>query len=407
MSYDVEAVRRDFPVLARRVHGKPLVYLDNAATTQKPQSVIERTALYYREENANVHRAVHELSEKATLAYEAARARIARFVGARRPEEVVWTRGTTEAINLVARTHVRSRLRKGDEILVTGMEHHSNIVPWQILCGEVGAHLRHTRVTDEGEVDLGEFERLLGPRTRFVGLSHVSNALGTINPVAEMTRLAHDHGATVLVDGAQAMPHMAVDVQAIGCDFYAASGHKMYGPTGIGFLWARHELLEAMPPWQGGGDMIRSVSFEQGTTYNDPPMKFEAGTPNIAGVVGFATAVDYLAKQGLESVASHEAGLLRRATEALAGIEGVRIIGTARHKAAVVSFHVEGVHPHDIGSLLDRDGIAVRTGHHCAQPVMDRFGVPATTRASFGLYNTTAECDALGESLGRVVRMFQ
>jgi cysteine desulfurase / selenocysteine lyase len=405
-AYDVAKVRAEFPILSAKVHGKPLVYLDNAATTQKPRQVIERIRSFYEAENANIHRGVHHLSEVSTKAYEASRAKVASFLGAAQAEEVVFTRGATEAINLVAAAFARPRLQKGDEVVLTEMEHHSNIVPWQLAAQATGASIKVVPILDDGSLDMAAYERVFTKRTRMAALSHVSNALGTVNPVREMVRIAHGHGVPVLLDGAQAVPHTKVDVRALGADFYAASGHKMYGPTGIGFLYARREHLEAMPPWQGGGDMIRSVSFAK-TTYNDVPYKFEAGTPHIEGGIGLAPAIDYLAALGIENVAAHEHRLLEHATDAVGSIEGVRVIGTAREKAAVLSFHVEGVHPHDIGSLLDRDGIAIRTGHHCAQPVMERYGVPATNRASFGLYNTEEEVDALAESLRKVVKLFR
>jgi len=403
--YDVARLRKDFPILGTKVHGKPLVYLDNAATTQKPKAVLEALSHYYEHDNANVHRGVHLLSERATKDYEDARAKISRFVGAAQPQDIVFTRGTTEAINLVANSFVRPRLGPGDEILVSEMEHHSNIVPWQMACEATGAKLRVVPIDDAGQLRMGEFAKLLGKRTKFVSVAHVSNALGTINPVAKIVEAAHAKGVPVLLDGAQAVPHSPVDVQKLGCDFYAASGHKMYGPTGIGFLYGKRAHLEAMPPWQGGGDMIRSVSFAA-TTYNDVPYKFEAGTPDIAGAIGLGAAVDYLQGIGMANIAAHEHQLLEYATAALEAVPGIRILGTARNKAAVLSFTVDGVHPHDVGSLLDRDGIAIRTGHHCAQPVMERFGVPATCRASFGLYNTTAEADKLVKSLRGIREMF-
>jgi len=404
--YDVQRQRADFPILSTKVHGKPLVYLDNAATTQKPRQVIDAVRRYYEAQNANVHRGVHLLSEQATSAYEGARAKVARFVGAGQAEEIVFTRGATEAINLAANAFGAGRLGKGDEVLVSEMEHHSNIVPWQLVAQRAGAKLKVIPVTDDGELDLGGLERLIGPRTRMVAIGHVSNALGTVNPVKHIVKAAHAKSVPVLVDGAQAVPHAKVDVRGIGADFYAASGHKMYGPTGIGFLYGKREHLEAMPPWQGGGDMIRSVSFE-GTTYNDVPFKFEAGTPHIEGGIGLGAAVDYLTGIGMDNIAAHEHEILAYATEQVEALDGIRIIGTARHKAAVLSFTVEGVHPHDVGSLLDRDGIAIRTGHHCAQPLMERYGVPATNRASFGLYNTRDEVDALVAGLGRIGELFR
>jgi len=403
---DVNRVRRDFPILHNTVRGRQLVYLDNAATTQKPQQVIDRLVRYYREENSNVHRGVHYLSEVATAAYEGARTVIQRFLNARSEKEIVITRGTTEGINLVAQTWGRTNVRAGDEIVITALEHHSNIVPWQMLCTEKGATLRVAPVNDEGEVIVEEFAKLLNNRTKIVAFGHASNALGTINPVRQMTQMAHDAGAIVIIDGAQGVPHLPIDVQEIGCDFYAFSGHKVYGPTGIGALYGRESLLEAMPPWMGGGDMILSVSFEK-TTYNALPYKFEAGTPNIADTIGLATALEYVASLGLENIAAHEHDLLTYATDRLQEIDGLRIIGTARQKASVISFTLEGVHPHDIGTILDQEGIAIRTGHHCAQPLMMRFNVPATGRASFGCYNTRAEADALVEGLHKVIEVFR
>jgi len=392
------SIRADFPILKLRVHGKPLVYLDNAATTQKPQAVIERLSRYYREENANIHRGVHTLSVDATEAYDEARERVQRFINAAEAREIVFVRGATEAINLVAATFGRARVAAGDEIVLSHMEHHSNIVPWQMLCEEKGARLRVIPITDAGELRLDEYERLLGPRTRLVAVTHVSNALGTINPVESIVRTAHDRGIPVLVDGAQAVAHMRVDVQAIGCDFYVFSGHKVFGPTGVGVLYARGPLLDAMPPYQGGGDMIRSVTFER-TLYKDGPGRFEAGTPNIAGAIGLAAAIDYLTAIDLDRVASYERNLLAYGTEALASIPGLRLTGTAAHKAAILAFVIEDIHPHDLGTILDRDGIAVRAGHHCCQPLMARLGVPATVRASLAFYNTPEEVDALATSL--------
>jgi cysteine desulfurase / selenocysteine lyase len=403
---DVNRVRRDFPILHTTVRGRQLVYLDNAATTQKPQQVIDRIVRYYREENSNVHRGVHYLSEVATAAYEGARTVIQRFLNARSEKEIVITRGTTEGINLVAQTWGRTNVREGDEIVITAIEHHSNIVPWQMLCAEKGATLRVAPVNDAGDIIIEEFTKLLNERTKIVAFGHASNALGTINPVRQMTQLAHDAGAIVIIDGAQGVPHLPIDVQEIGCDFYAFSGHKVYGPTGIGALYGREALLEAMPPWMGGGDMILSVSFEK-TTYNALPYKFEAGTPNIADTIGLATALEYVASLGLENIAAHEHDLLTYATDRLQQIDGLRVIGTARQKAAVISFTLEGVHPHDIGTILDQEGIAIRTGHHCAQPLMMRFNVPATGRASFGVYNTRAEADALVDGLRKVIEVFR
>jgi cysteine desulfurase/selenocysteine lyase len=394
--------RADFPILGERVHGQPLVYLDNGATTQKPASVIDAESTYYRHQNANVHRGVHLLSVRATDAYEAARARIARFINARRPEEIVFVRDATEAINLVAQSYARPRLERGDEILISAMEHHSNIVPWQFVCEQTGAVLKVVPIDDTGTLDVDEYDRLLSERTRLVAITHLANALGSINPVAHIVAAAHAKGLPVLLDGAQAISHLPVDVGALDCDFYAFSGHKVYGPTGIGALYAKAALLEAMPPWQGGGDMIRSVTFEK-TEYNAIPWKFEAGTPNIAGAIALGVALDYVDGIGMEVIAAHEAGLLAYATDALRAMPGVRVIGTARDKASILSFVLDGVHAHDAGTILDRHGVAVRAGHHCAMPVMQRFGVPATVRASLALYNTREDIDALIEGL-RVVR---
>jgi cysteine desulfurase/selenocysteine lyase len=405
MSYDVERVRKEFPILEREVHGHPLVYLDNAATSHKPRAVLRALEEYYTRSNANIHRGVHQLSVEATHAYEASRAKLAGFIGAAAREEIVFVRGTTEAINMVAQSFVRPRLEAGDEILISHLEHHSNIVPWQIVCQQTGALLRVARIDARGCIDLDHFHSLLGERTRFAALSHVSNALGTINPVREMLGALRERGVPSLLDGAQAVPHMSVDVRELGCDFYAFSAHKMYGPTGVGVLHGVRERLEAMEPYQGGGDMIRSVSFS-GTTYNDVPYRFEAGTPDIAGAIGLGAAVDFLASLPLAAAAEHEAALLEHATARLSQLPGLRIIGSAPHKAAVVSFVIDGVHPHDVGTVLDRCGIAVRTGHHCAQPVMEHFDVPATTRASFGIYNTLAEVDALVEGLAQVQELF-
>jgi cysteine desulfurase/selenocysteine lyase len=403
-SYDLDAVRREFPALHQRVHGHPLVYLDNAATTQKPQAVIDAISRYYSEYNSNVHRGVHLLSVRATDAFEAARDTVREFLNATSEREIIFVRGTTEAINLVARCFVRQRLQPGDEVLVTGLEHHSNIVPWQLVCDETGARVVHVPITDAGAVELADFKVRLTPQTRFVALAWVSNALGTVNPVQEMVEAAHAAGVPVLLDAAQAVPHFAVDVQAIDCDFLAFSGHKMYGPTGIGVLYGKRALLEAMPPWQGGGDMIRSVTFEK-SEWNRLPWKFEAGTPDIAGAIGLEAAIREVRALGLDTIAAHETGLLHYATEVLGAIPRLRFIGTAPRRAGVVSFVVEGVHPHDIGTILDREGIAIRTGHHCAQPVMDRFGIPATARASFGLYNTGMEIDALGAAVRKTIEM--
>jgi cysteine desulfurase/selenocysteine lyase len=402
---DVKRLREDFPILQRTVHGRPLIYLDNAATSQKPRAVMDAILRYYAEENANIHRGVHHLSEVATVAYEAVREKVRAFLNAPAAREIIFVRGTTEAINLVASSWGRTNVGPGDEVLITTMEHHSNIVPWQILCEERGATLRVAPIDDRGVLDLDAFERLLGPRTKLVAVAHVSNALGTVNPVREIVRLAHAHGATVLVDGAQAVPHQSVDVRALGCDFYAFSAHKMFGPTGIGALWGRSELLEAMPPYQSGGDMIASVSFEK-TTYNVSPHKFEAGTPNIAGTIGLGAALDYVKGVGMDRIAAYESELLLRGTELLEAVPGVRLIGTAPDKASVLSFVLEGVHAHDVGTILDQEGIAIRTGHHCAQPVMDRFGVPATARASLAFYNTVDELEALVLGLRKVSEVF-
>ena len=404
-SFDVERIRKDFPILRTKVHGHPLVYLDNAATSQKPQLVIDALVRYYEGENANIHRGVHYLSELATAEFEKAREAVRAFVNAARASEIIFTRGTTEAINLVAQAHGRANIGAGDEVVLTAMEHHSNIVPWQLLCEEKGAKLRVAPINDQGELRLEEYEKLLGPKTKIVAIGHVSNALGTINPVRQMIAAAHATGAVVVVDGAQAVPHLKVDVQALGADFYAFSGHKMYGPTGIGVLYGRQALLEAMPPWQGGGDMISSVTFGK-TTWNKVPHKFEAGTPDMAGVAGLKAAIEYMHGIGIEEIAAHEHDLLRYATQVIGAVEGVRLIGTAREKAGVLSFVLDEVHPHDIGTILDQQGIAVRTGHHCAQPVMERFGIPATVRASFAVYNTRAEVDALARGLRKVREVF-
>jgi len=403
---DVARVRADFPILSRTVHGKPLVYLDNAATTQKPQCVIDALVRFYTEDCSNIHRGVHELSERATAAYEQTRSRIRRFINAAEEREIVFVRGATEAINLVAQTFGRMRLAAGDEVVISALEHHSNIVPWQLVCAERGARLRVAPIDERGEILIDELEKLLGPRTRMLAVSHVSNALGTVNPVARIVELARRRGIPVLVDGAQAVPHMKIDVRALDCDFYAFSGHKMYGPTGIGVLYGKARHLEDMPPYQGGGDMIASVTFER-TEFAKLPHKFEAGTPSIAAGIALGAAVDYLEKLGMDAVARYENELLRYATEALASVPGLRIIGTAAHKAGVVSFVLDGIHPHDIGTILDQEGVAVRTGHHCAQPVMDFFGVPATARASLALYNTRAEIDALVAGLRKVAEVFR
>ena len=403
---DVEALRRDFPILSRRVHGKPLVYLDNAATTQKPIAVIEAETRVYEEYYANIHRGVHLLSVASTEEYEKVREKVKALIGAAEAREILFVRGTTEGINLVAQTYGRQHVGAGDEVLITHLEHHSNIVPWQMLCEEKGARLVVAPIDARGQVIPEEYEKRLSARTKIVSFAHVSNALGTVNPVERMTALAHAKGAVVLVDGAQAIGRLPVDVARLGCDFYAFSGHKMYGPTGVGVLWARAKLLEAMPPWQGGGDMIASVTFAK-TTWNVLPYKFEAGTPNIAGAIALGVAVDYINAIGLSRIAAHEDGLLASATKRIESIPGVRVIGTAAQKAAVLSFTIEGVHPHDIGTVLDRAGVAVRTGHHCAQPVMDFFKIPATARASFALYNTRSEVDVLAAGIEDVIRMFR
>jgi len=404
-AFDVQKVREDFPILRELIHGKPLVYLDNANTTQKPRQVLDALEAYYRHDNSNIHRATHLLSERATRAYEATRSAVARFINATDRREIVFTKGCTEGINLVAQSWGRTNLKAGDEVLVTWMEHHSNIVPWQLICAQTGATLKAAPITDRGELDLDAFDRLLTPKTRFVAIIHVSNALGTVNPVASLVARAKAVGATVLVDGAQAIPHMPVDVRELGCDFYTFSGHKMYGPTGTGVLYGRASELEAMPPYQGGGDMIASVTFEK-TDYNELPYKFEAGTPNIAGVVGLGAAVNFLEGLDRAAVTAHEDALLAYATERVRQVAGVRLLGEARHKSSVLSFVLEGVHPHDMGTILDSEGIAVRTGQHCAQPIMDRYGVPATVRASIGLYNTREEIDTLVAGIHKVREVF-
>lgn len=404
-AFEVERIRQDFPLLGEKIRGKPLVYLDNAATSQKPHVVIDTIRQFLSTYNSNVHRGVHQLSERATEAYEQARTRVQGFINAAESREIIFVRGTTEAINLVAQSYGRTHIGTGDEIVISAMEHHSNIVPWQILCEQTGAVLRVVPINDDGEMLLDEYVTLLTPRTRLVAVAHVSNALGTINPVREIIRLARRQGVPVLVDGAQAVPHLKVDVRELDCDFYAFSGHKVFGPTGIGVLYGRARLLEAMPPYQGGGDMIKSVTFAK-TVYNDLPYKFEAGTPHISGVIGLGAALDYLDGVGLDRVAAYEHELLVHATAALSAIPGVRIIGTAKEKASVVSFVVDGVHAHDIGTVLDHEGIAIRAGHHCAMPVMQRFGVPATARASLAFYNTREEVDALVRGIHKVIEMF-
>jgi cysteine desulfurase/selenocysteine lyase len=404
-TFDVERIRQDFPVLKQTIHGKPLVYLDSAATAQKPFAVIDAIRKFHEVDCANIHRGVHELSQRSTAAYEETRAKTKGFLNSKSKSELIFVRGTTEGINLVSSSWGRPNVREGDEIIVSAMEHHSNIVPWQMLCEERGARLRVIPMNERGELILEEYEKLLNPRTRMVAFCHVSNALGTINPAKQMIEMAHKVGALVLVDGAQAAPHLKIDVQALDADFYTFSGHKIFGPTGIGVLYGKSKLLNAMPPYQGGGDMIRTVTFEK-TTYNDLPYKFEAGTPNIAGGIGLGAALDYANQIGLDKIAAYEHELLVYGTEALSQIPGLRLIGTARDKAAVLSWVMEGIHPHDIGTVLDRQGIAVRTGHHCAQPVMDWFQVPATTRASLACYNTVAEIDALVAGIKKVKEVF-
>jgi cysteine desulfurase/selenocysteine lyase len=403
--FDVAAVRRDFPVLHQEVHDKPLAYLDNAASSQHPVQVIEAVAEYYRRDHANVHRGVHQLSQRATDAFEGAREKVRRFINAASEREVIFTRGTTEAINLVAQSWGRSSLGPGDEVVISHLEHHANIVPWQMLCQQTGATLKVIPMTREGEIDLAAAREIIGPATRLLAFTHVSNALGTISPVAELTALAREVGALVLLDGAQGVPHMRVDVQALDCDFYVFSGHKMFAPTGIGVLWGREELLQAMPPWQGGGDMILAVTFEK-TTYNQLPWKFEAGTPHIAGAIGLGAAIDYLEGLDFDAAAAWEHELLEYGTARLEEVTGLRIIGTSPHKAAVISFTLDGVHPHDIGTIVDHAGVAIRTGHHCAMPVMDFFGVPATARASFAFYNTREEIDRLAAALQQAREVF-
>ena len=404
-AFDVERVRRDFPILATRVHGHPLVYLDSAASSQRPWQVIRAVEDYERNSHANVHRGVHALSQAATSAFEVARERVRRFINAGSTREIIFTRGTTEGINLVAQAYARPRFGPGDEILISALEHHSNIVPWQMVCEQTGCALKVAPINRRGELEFEAFTQLLSPRTRLVGVAHVSNALGTVLPVKRIVEAAHAHGAVVLIDGAQAVPHSAVDVRALGADFYTFSSHKLYGPTGMGVLYGREALLEAMPPWQGGGDMILTVSFEK-STYNALPYKFEAGTPNISGAVGLAAAMDYVEGLGIEAIAAHEARLLQRATAELLRLPDIEIIGTAAHKASVLSFTMKGVHPHDLGTILDAEGVAVRTGHHCAMPVMTFFGLPATARASFGCYNNDADVTALVAALKRAREVF-
>ena len=404
--FDVYEVRKDFPVLHQTVNGHPLVYLDNGATSQKPRAVIDTVSHYYETYNANIHRGVHFLSENATREYEAARDTAQRFINAADRRETIFVRGTTEGINLVAQAYGRPRLKPGDEIILSTMEHHSNIVPWQMVCQQTGAKLKVVPVTDEGEFDFEAYLRLLGPKTRIVATVHLSNSLGTINPVKKIVEAARQHGAVTLLDGAQAVPHVAVDVQDIGVDFYAFSGHKVFGPTGIGILYGRQELLDAMEPYQGGGDMIRTVSFEE-TTYNDLPYKFEAGTPNIVGAIGLAAALDYVSNLAIDAISAYEDDVVAYATDKVADIPGVRIIGTAPEKSGIISFLMDGVHPHDIGTVLDSQGVAIRAGHHCTMPLMKRFGVAATSRASFALYNTKEEADILVAAIWMVKEMFK
>jgi cysteine desulfurase/selenocysteine lyase len=403
---DVHRIRADFPILSSTARsGRPRVYLDNAATSQKPRQVIDAISRFYTSENANIHRGLHYLSERATAAYDAAREKVARFLGAGSASEIVFLRGTTEGINLVAQSWGRSNLRPGDQVLATAMEHHANLVPWQVVCAQTGATFRAVPITDRGELDLDAFDRLLTDRTRLVAVGHVSNALGTVNPVRELAARAHARGALVLVDGAQSAPHVAIDVSQLGCDFFAFSGHKLYGPTGIGVLWGRAAILDGMPPWQTGGDMIERVTLEH-STWAAPPARFEAGTPPIAEVMGLAAAIDYVEAVGLGAMGRWEGELLERATEAIGALPGVRLVGTAREKVGVLSFVLEGIHPHDVGTVLDDEGVAVRAGHHCAQPVMQRFGIPATVRASFAFYNTLEEIDALVRGVERARKVF-
>jgi cysteine desulfurase/selenocysteine lyase len=404
--YDVHEVRKDFPILHQEVNGHPLVYLDNGATSQKPQSVIDAVRHYYEHDNANVHRGVHTLSERATNDYEGARDTVQRFINATDRGEVILTGGTTDGINLVAQSYGRPLLKEGDEIIISTMEHHSNIVPWQMLAGQTGAEVKVIPVNDDGELEMDAYMQMLGPRTRIVSVVHVSNALGTVNPIKAIIDAAHAVGAVAVIDGAQAAPHLAIDVQALDCDFYAFSGHKVFGPTGIGVLYGKRALLEDMDAYQGGGDMIRTVSFE-GTTYNDLPYKFEAGTPNIAGAIGLGAALNYVTNLGLEAIAAHEHAVLEAATSALGEIPGLRLIGTARDKSSIISFVMEGVHPHDIGTVIDSEGVAIRTGHHCAMPLMKRYGVAATARASFALYNTREEVEALAHAIRKVKEVFR
>jgi len=402
---DVENIRQDFPILHQEVNGNPLVYLDNAATSQKPRQVIEALDKYYQEDNANIHRGVHTLSERATIDYEQAREKVRSFINANSEKEIIFVRGATEGINLIAQSYGRNKLKAGDEIIISEMEHHSNIVPWQLLCEQTGALLKVIPINDTGELIIEEFDKLLNSKTKIVSVVHISNALGTINPVQHIIDHAHEYNAIVIIDGAQATPHTAVDVQALDCDFYVFSGHKLFAPTGVGVLYGKTDLLEAMPPWQGGGDMIKMVSFEK-TLYNDLPYKFEAGTPHIAGVIGLGAAIDYVSATGLEAIAAHEHELLEYATEKILEVKGLRLIGTAQQKTSILSFVIDSIHPHDIGTILDHEGIAIRTGHHCAMPVMTHFNVPATARASFAFYNTFEEVDRLIQALGKAREVF-
>jgi cysteine desulfurase/selenocysteine lyase len=405
LGFDVDKARADFPILHQEVYGKPLVYLDNAATTQKPQTVIDALTRYYTGDNSNIHRGVHALSMRATDAYESVRETVRSFIGAADTDEIVFVRGATEGINLVAATFGAANIGEGDEVVITNLEHHSNIVPWQMICQERGANLRVVPMDNRGVLEIDAYENLLTPRTKIAALSYVSNALGTINPVSDMIRLAHERGIPVLLDAAQAVPHLPVDVQALGCEFLAFSAHKVYGPTGTGVLYARRDILETLPPYQGGGDMISMVTFEK-TTYNKIPYKFEAGTPNIAGVIGMGAALDYVSGLGWDGLVAHEEDVIHYAVDAIGGLDGVRLIGTPAQRTGAVSFEIKGVHPHDAGTILDREGIAIRAGHHCSQPVMDFYGVPATVRASFGLYNTRAEVDRLIEGIKKVQEVF-
>jgi cysteine desulfurase/selenocysteine lyase len=403
--FDIDKVRKDFPILSRQIKGQPLVYLDNAATSQKPSQVIDTLDRYYREYNSNIHRGVHTLSSEATEAYEAARLKVKEFINAAYVQEIIFTSGTTDAINLVAQSYGRANIGSGDEIIITEMEHHSNIVPWQLLCEQTGARLRVVPINDDGDLVMEEYRKALNEHTRMVALVHISNALGTINPVSEIIDLAHAAGVPVLLDGAQSTPHINVNVAMLDCDFYCFSGHKLFGPTGIGVLYGKRQLLETMPPWKGGGDMIRTVRFDK-TTYNDLPYKFEAGTPHIAGVIGLGAAIDYVNSIGMPAIGAYEAHLLEYATAAISAVSGLKLIGTAKHKASILSFVMDGIHPHDLGTILDQQGIAIRTGHHCAMPVMEHFKIPATARASLALYNTTEEIDHLVAALDNAKGVF-